>query len=115
MPIDDHVSEPQTSLGIARYIDAHRGLAWGHGMSFMNATDYAFTIIARPQLMRCKFGVRWSKFHLSEWSKFHLDCIWVHLALCAFVVLVGIKDVILVVIVAWWGVYADPTSVSQVP
>jgi hypothetical protein len=81
-------------------------------MSFMNAAHYAFTIMARPHFMRVSFTsggvVATSVSGVCSTS----DRIRVHLPLCAFVELVGIIDVIIVVIVAWWGVYADPTSVS---
>ena len=49
-------------------------------MSFMSATDYAFTSMARLQLQ----------------SVIGLHCIWIHLGISALVVLIGIIDVVFI-------------------
>jgi hypothetical protein len=76
-------------------------------MSFMNATDYALTMMSRPHFIIVSF--------MSGGVVATSDCIWVDLALCSFVELFGIIDVVLIQILTWWCVDADPTSVTEVP
>jgi len=88
-------------------------LVVSHGYSFIvGCIDYAFGDVLSPYSYRTQYGLGVNPWE-DPYSVRTLLCIWVALRLP--VVLVSIKDVVVVIVVPRWDIYADPSSVTHIP